>query len=311
MPARLKSLEDQLSRRMSRIARVFDVNSMIAEEWDPQLIGRYYDANRLAYLFLHSHKGAVHFGINPGGRFGKRSLYAQVRDISSLILERNIRTVIEPGCGKGFNLSWLARRHPDTQFQGIDISEVNLAEAKRRCKSLKNVQLSHGDYHRMDVDNDSFDCVCMVETACFSHNHKQMMVEVRRVLKPEGVWLVYDIFRGSPARQIPTDWQRICDLTERSIAIPHAEGIQEWLQASETQGFTLIEFQDLTSSVIPNLSNFERYSRVFFASPVFARLGNQVLPTSLTRNTIAGYLMPLTMRAGYQKYIKAVMVNSL
>jgi ubiquinone/menaquinone biosynthesis C-methylase UbiE len=311
MSDRPQRLEDQLSRRMSRIAKVFDVNRFIEEKWAPQQIGRYYDANRLAYLFLHSYKGAVHFGINPGGRFGKRSLYAQVRDISSLISEQNFQTVIEPGCGKGFNLSWLARRHPGTQFLGLDISAVNLAEAKRRCKSLSNVQLRYGDYHGIDVDSDSFDCVCMVESACFSHNHEQMVKEVRRILKPGGVWVVYDIFRGSPVSQIPADWQRICDLTERSIAIPKGEGVQEWLQVAETQGFTLVEFQDLTSSVIPNLRNFERYSGIFFASPAFARLGNQVLPSSLTRNTIAGYLMPLTMRAGYQKYIKAVMVNSL
>ena len=63
-------------------------------------------------------------------------------------------SVLELGCGTGRNILWAARRYPDAQFFGLDISLEMLASAwatARHCLSDR-VKLARGDATRFDAE---------------------------------------------------------------------------------------------------------------------------------------------------------------
>ncbi len=56
--------------------------------------------------------------------------------------------VLEIGCGTGRNLSVLAKKYPDAQFVGLDVSSEMLSYAQTKIKSQKlskNITFFHGD----------------------------------------------------------------------------------------------------------------------------------------------------------------------
>ena len=63
--------------------------------------------------------------------------------------------MLELGCGTGRNILWAARRYPDAQFFGLDISLEMLASASRatarHCLSDR-VRLARGDATRFDAE---------------------------------------------------------------------------------------------------------------------------------------------------------------
>ncbi len=55
-----------LSRRLRRLERYFDVGTIRAETLDPQRVQAYYRECHDAYRKHHSREGAVHMALNEG-----------------------------------------------------------------------------------------------------------------------------------------------------------------------------------------------------------------------------------------------------
>ncbi len=68
------------------------------------------------------------------------------------------RTILDVGCGGGF-LTWrLARRYPQAQVVGIDISKEAIAFAQRQ-PSLSNLSFQLAEKHTLDYPSGHFDVV--------------------------------------------------------------------------------------------------------------------------------------------------------
>ena len=68
----------------------------------------------------------------------------------------------------------------------IDISKTVVAAGNARTKHLNNVEFQHGDMHNLNLDDQSFDTVLMLQALTYATNSKQVLHEVARVLKPGG-----------------------------------------------------------------------------------------------------------------------------
>ena len=55
-------------------------------------------------------------------------------------------SIIVPGCGRGWDLQWLARAYPDHSVTGIDLSASAVHDAAMLCKDLPKVQVRQADF---------------------------------------------------------------------------------------------------------------------------------------------------------------------
>jgi SAM-dependent methyltransferase len=89
--------------------------------------------------------------------------------------------VLEAGCGVGAQTVTLARNSPDALITSVDVSDVSIAEAKRKVEALglRNVQFQQGDIFRLPFKPESFDHVFV----CFVLEHLAQPIRALRALK--------------------------------------------------------------------------------------------------------------------------------
>ena len=89
--------------------------------------------------------------------------------------------VLEAGCGVGAQTVTLARNSPEALITSVDVSDVSIAEAKRKVEALglRNVQFQQGDIFRLPFKPESFDHVFV----CFVLEHLAQPIKALRALK--------------------------------------------------------------------------------------------------------------------------------
>jgi SAM-dependent methyltransferase len=106
------------------------------------------------------------------------------------VLARKIATgldVLDVACGEGYGsalLSQVARK-----VIGIDIDSETVSHAKNAYQAA-NLEFHHGDCARLPLDDACVDLVVSFETIEHHDQHTEMIREIRRVLRPDGVLLI-------------------------------------------------------------------------------------------------------------------------
>jgi S-adenosylmethionine-diacylgycerolhomoserine-N-methlytransferase len=108
-------------------------------------------------------------------------------------------TVLEIGCGTGRNLAVAARRWPQAQFCGVDISREMLGMARARIEReglAPRVRLAEADAQTLDAralfDVDGFDRVFFSYTLSMVPDWRAALARSLAALKPEGRLHVVD-----------------------------------------------------------------------------------------------------------------------
>ncbi len=92
-------------------------------------------------------------------------------------------SVLDLGCGDGHLLGLLAaRRQPQLQLLGVDMSEAELAAARAALPA--SVWLQQGRGQALDVPDASIDCLVSHMALMLMDDIEQVMREIRRVLRP-------------------------------------------------------------------------------------------------------------------------------
>jgi ubiquinone/menaquinone biosynthesis C-methylase UbiE len=133
-----------------------------------------------------------------GGSFVFSVMNRQIRplyeDMVRLLPLSDSDNVLDMGCGNGNVLNMLASRHENKScsFTGIDISPSAIKSAlKRNRKYVKNrrMKLLCQDMSKMPFDDFSFDKIYTINTVYFWENLDATMAEIRRILKPNGLFI--------------------------------------------------------------------------------------------------------------------------
>lgn len=120
---------------------------------------------------------------------GRRRMGARVRELKPASL-------LEVGVGTGLAL---ASYPEDARIVGIDLSPEMLERARERAVRLRHhdVMIAQMDAERMSFPDASFDCVTLPYVLSVTPNPAELVREVRRVCKPDGVIIILNHFSGS------------------------------------------------------------------------------------------------------------------
>jgi len=102
------------------------------------------------------------------------------------------KRVLEVGSGRGGGASFVKRYLGPAEMTGVDFSANAVAFCRRRY-SIRGLSFREGAAEQLPFEDDSFDAVLNVESShCYASMH-EFLSEVRRVLKPGGVFLYADL----------------------------------------------------------------------------------------------------------------------
>ncbi len=298
----MRSIEAEISARLQRLARVFDVEQLLSQPVSQRDVGRYYNDSYWMYKLFHTRSGALHFPVNWNGKLDESGLYEQPEMVQTLIDYTRPKAVLELASGKGFNSAFLAERNPEIRFTGIDLTLAHLREAKRRARGVPNLTFHFGNFQDLQFQDASFDGAFVVESLCHATDMRRALSEACRVIRPGGWLLVIDGCRKPGFNELSCEIRRAARLVEVGVALPPVAIIDDWLEVASAQGFEVASVQEITRSMLPQLRRFEVMARLYFLLPPAARLANKLLPADATKNAMTGYLLPLTIRIGAQGY---------
>lgn len=293
--------ENILQDRISSIETVFDAEKLISRNADAKNeIAKYYRLNRITYKLINSKDGFVHMGITRDGVFKKSDFLEHAKIISGYIDRQNSLDILEPATGKGATVKYLAKQYPTKSFSGLDLPNGQL----KTHTDIPNLTLHEGDYHDLgQYDDESFDLVYIVEALCHATSKKKVISEVCRVLRPGGVFIVFDGYASKPRSAMTAIEQKASDLTYASMMVRTAgHHYEDFRSHVEEEGMTVVKEEDLSDYVLPSMKRLESRAAKYFKHPRIAKLFNTIIPEEVTANAVAAYLMPMTVELGLHRY---------
>tara|TARA_R110002096_G_scaffold153285_11_gene317018 strand:- start:3824 stop:4417 length:594 start_codon:yes stop_codon:yes gene_type:complete len=116
--------------------------------------------------------------------FGRSKLFSRLPD-----LPQNA-SILDLGCGTGYQLSSLRKRYPKANIIGLDASSDMLKKAHQKLND--NVTLLHQQYQKSSFPENSFDLVVCSYSLTMMGDIDEILSHVSYHLKPKGSFAVID-----------------------------------------------------------------------------------------------------------------------
>lgn len=136
--------------------------------------------------------------------------------------------ILDVGCGGGININRMAEKAKKVYGVDYSIESVKLSREVNRVNIDKGkVEILEGDVQNLPFEDNRFDIVTAFETVYFWPNIVESFKEVKRVLKPGGIFLIGMESNGSD--------NIIMKLSEKFIdmAVYNDKEIKEFLKSAE------------------------------------------------------------------------------
>jgi len=207
------------------------------------------------------------------------------------------RRVLELGCGRGFNLEWLARRQPGLELEGIDLVPRHVAETRRRLGGVGTVRVA--DFEALGGGASDF--VFGVEALAYARDRLGLLRRLAQRLPRGGRLGIVDLFGAAGAGRSP-ELDELAGVLEVAMGTPRLASTEDWRGEAESVGFARLAERDLGAEVARDLRRLERLARLCFALPALARPVASGLPAEWVRCAVAARLLPLSLAAGGHVY---------
>lgn len=106
--------------------------------------------------------------------------------------------VLDLGCGRGLALLALAEAFPNSRFTGYDMSDeaIGYARSQVEQRGLQNIRYATIDAAQLS-EIERYDLICTFDAIHDQANPAQVLRNIRRALRPNGVYLMQDIRASS------------------------------------------------------------------------------------------------------------------
>jgi ubiquinone/menaquinone biosynthesis C-methylase UbiE len=284
--------DDNLELYLKRIGRLLDIPSIINEPQEKSHVVNYYKKTKMQYRLNLSWEGYFHFGISYDGKHKREDFKEQAKIVERYIRDTDAKHVLELAYGLGANSAFLARRNPLVTFEGIDISNAPL----KRFTKIPNLRFHFGDYHDLsNFEDNAYDIVFVIDALDYSTNKLQVLREVKKKLKRDGLFIVTDGYRKDRAAPLSPSEDIMMGLIEKGFAVQEFECIKD-VESYMREEYSIALAKDITQCVLPSMVNLERRSRRYFAHPMFARIVFKITSYESAKNLMVAYLLPTSIR---------------
>ena len=290
----------QLHAKIDAMSKFLNLDKYIEGEKNSlDEIRSYYKINEWAYKRFHSQDGFMHFRISANGSFSDEDIYHQPDSVSEYTKTGDV--VMELGFGQGANLLYLAHCHPDARFIGVDLSPL-------KEKSVpSNVSTYQMDYSNLSqFDDNSVDVAYAFETIVHNTDKEKIYKEVCRILKPNGVMIIYDYALSAGYQSFDPQVQKAIALISKGCASAMIESLDELNSHYTNSGLTIARTTDYSYNILPDLKRLERKAAKILNHPTIARSMFWTLPNQFVTNIIVGYLGYDACKSGtitYQEWV--------
>ena len=101
-------------------------------------------------------------------------------------------TVLDVACGTGAFERLILQEQPNLHIVGIDLAEKMLAIAQRKCREYPHVSFQKASVAALPFADHSFDVVLSASALHYFDDPIVALVEMKRVLKPDGALVTLD-----------------------------------------------------------------------------------------------------------------------
>ena len=294
--------DDDLELRLNQISKIFDTSHILNEPRGEPLITKYYKNVNIFY-WVHSREGFFHFGISYDGKHKRENFKEQAKIVERYINDIDAKNVLELAYGLGPNMAFLARRNPQVTFDGIDL----LLKPLKRYAKIPNAHFQLGDYHDLSaLEDDSYDIVFIIEALCYSTNKLQVLREVKKKLRRDGLFIVIDGYRKDRAAPLSPSESLMWKLIERGWSLDKFECVKD-VESYMREDYSIAFAKDITQCALPSAIVASKKSYPYFAHPAFAKAVNKLIYP--VKGIIAPHLVPTSLRRQVGCYYIHVLKN--
>ncbi|MBU3924545.1 class I SAM-dependent methyltransferase [Patescibacteria group bacterium] len=300
--------QTDLKQKLENISKVFKIEDVLSIKTSNEYTQKYYQVNKIPYSLFHTKTDLIYMGVSRDGIYKEKDLLEAAKTVEKYLKNLNGNKVLELATGRGANSFYLAQKFPAAKFYGVDISRGQLDFAFKKAKGINNYFPNFGDYHDLSkFESGTFDIVFVVEALCYSMDNDKVLAEVYRVLKKNGVFIIFDGYLNKKINQLTSDEKIASGLTEKGMAVEKFELYDSLISKAKENNFK-IEFEENVSQfVIPTMERFERKAALFFKFPKLAKLSLYVFPKEFLYNAISGYLSATLMKINVCSYMITVL----
>lgn len=113
--------------------------------------------------------------------FYRKHLESFYEELGEVVGSVGCSTLLDAGCGEGFVIDRLARRHPDLKITGVDISEEAIEYAKEHFGDKGRFR--SGSVYKLPFSDKSFDAVLCSEVLEHVDDPNRAVAELKRVAR--------------------------------------------------------------------------------------------------------------------------------
>lgn len=302
-----------LAYYLKQLNKIQSYDSIVKERFDASNIKKYY--KRLGYWYrrYHSPEGAMHFPIkiNDSERHKDKLLF-QARSVEQLVRNHHYKTIVELGCGQGFNSIYLAKQFPEVQFIAMDITEANLRVGERKGADLPNLTFKLLDFNQ-DEHNYKADLIFGIETFCYANNLTSLLRNLKNCLHLNGRIVIYDGFQNSILKEIKPDtdddkaYRLLCwgfSLNEFQKLVQ----IQEAIKVNQLKTELSVDYSQET---LPNYRVYQKGALRLLKYPLLTKffMKLRILPPVILMHALSGIFGAYLVENEMMRYYQFVLVK--
>ncbi|MEN9445148.1 MAG: Methyltransferase domain [Bacteroidota bacterium] len=154
------------------------------------------------------------------------------------------KRILDVGCGTAGTLKILADSFPSSQFDGININEVQLRVASKHCIMNKNVKLILENI--LSYQNPiKYDLIYFIESAFHIANKDLLCQQLDTLLEKEGEITIVDIFIPEQIRQ---------RAGKKTNELFHYLAVSEWCEKLAQYGIQATNYQNISAKVATHIT---------------------------------------------------------
>ena len=135
------------------------------------------------------------------------NLYSFKNELSLKKYLQQQEVVLDAGCGLGYKAKWFADLSPETFVIGIDYSDAAFVAAKK-YKDTSNLSFIYGDIADTKIKDCMISYVSCDQVIHHTENPQETMIELARILKPQGELAVYVYAMKAKPRELLDEYFR-------------------------------------------------------------------------------------------------------